>query len=364
MHGVPCAIICRRPSNAGVSVDFAKDVKTVELLSPSVQFERQILRIEYRRDPLTGSRSRVNLGRAGRVRQAQRADFDLRQTLEETEAGCFFCPGNMEQQTPQFPPSVYRGGRIRRGQCTVFPNLFPFAEHHAVGTLTEKHYVELDGFTAKMLTDNLIASVEYLCLAHRSDRKARYPMWIWNHMPPSGASIIHPHVQIALDHAPTPEVGRLLEKSEHYFKRHGTNYWRDLAREEKERGERYIGETDALFVLATYAPRGNREVQFVFKEVGNLADLGEKQMEDFAIAIVRVLRCYREMGVNSFNLITYSAPVHESPEYYLLNARIISRPVFQPFYTNDTGFMERFFDVWVIETLPEELADVLRERFR
>jgi len=344
-------------------MEFARDIRTVELLSPSLQFGRESQRIEYRRDPLTNSHSRLNLGRAGRVRQAQRSEFDVRRAAEETAAGCFFCPENIERETPQFPPSLYRDGRIRRGECTVFPNLFPFAEHHAVGTLTERHYVELDGFTPEMLTDNLIASREYVSLVHRSDGKARFPMWIWNHMPPSGASIIHPHVQIAVDQAPTPEVGRLLERSERYFGKHGSSYWLDLVREEKETGERYIGETDSLFVLAAYAPRGNREVQFIFKEAGNLAGLSEQQMRDFATAVVRVLKCYKEMGVNSFNLITYSAPVHENPEYYALNARIISRPVFRPLYTNDTGFMERFFDVWVIETLPEELAGVLRERF-
>lgn len=344
-------------------MDFAAETKTVELLSPSLQFGGQSQHIEYRRDPLTGSHSRLNLGRAGRVKQAQRVGFDVTRAAKETAAGCFFCPENMERETPKFPPDLYRDGRIRRGECTVFPNLFPFAEHHAVGTLTERHYVELDEFTPEMLMDNLMASIEYISLAHRSDERARYPMWVWNHMPPSGASIIHPHVQIAVEQGPTPEVGRLLERSEHYFGKHGSSYWRDLMREERERGERYIGETSSLCVVATYAPRGNREVQFIFKEAGNLADLKEQEIRDFALAVVRVLKCYKDMGVNSFNLITYSAPMGDNPEHYLLNARMISRPVFQPLYTNDTGFMERFFDVWVIETPPEELAGMLRERF-
>jgi len=344
-------------------MEFRKDVKTVELLSPSLQFGSEIQRIEYREDPLTGSQSRLNLGRAGRVRQAQQDELDLGRTIEETRAGCFFCPHNMERETPRFPPKLWPGGRIRKGECVIFPNLFPFAEYHAVGTLTGKHFLELNEFTPEMLMDNLIACKQYIALVHQSDEGAKYPMWIWNHLPPSGASIIHPHVQIILERAPAPEVGKLLERSEQYFRRYGRNYWQDLIKEEREMGERYIGENDSLAVAASYAPRGNRDVQLIFKEVGNLADLDEKQITDFATTIVKVLYCYKGMGVNSFNLITYSAPVGENPDYYRLNARIISRPIFQPLYTSDSGFMERFFDIWVIESMPEEVALAMRELF-
>ena len=344
-------------------MDFRKDVKNVELLSPSLQFESEIQRIEYREDPLTGAQSRLNLGRAGRVRQAQREEMDLSQAIEETRAGCFFCPDNIEKETPKFPPHLWPGGRIRRGECVVFPNLFPFAEYHAVGTLTERHFLELDEFTPEMLMDNLIASKEYITLVHHKDEGIKYPMWIWNHLPPSGASIVHPHVQIILDRSPAPEVVKLLERSEEYFRKHGSNYWQDLMKEEREIDERYIGENDSMAVIASYAPRGNREVQLVFKEVDNLLDLDEEQIKDFASAIVKVLRCYKEMGVNSFNLITYSAPVKDKRDYYRLNARIISRPIFQPFYTSDSGFMERFYDIWVIETLPEGVARAMKAWF-
>lgn len=101
----------------------------------------------------------------------------------------------------------------------------------------------------------------------------------------------------------------------------------------------------------------------ILKDVGNLADLNEKQIQDFAACLVKILRCYKGMGVNSFNLVAFSAPVGENPDYYWLNARVISRPVFQPFYTSDAGFMERFYNVWVIETLPEDIARQVRPVF-
>lgn len=344
-------------------MEFRKEIRTMELLSPLHRFESEVQIVEYREDPLTGSHSRVNVARAGRTRQAQRIEVDLSEVIEATRAGCFFCPENIEQRTPRFPQEICRGARIKRGESTLFPNLFPFAEYHAVATLTREHFLDLGEFSAKMLSDNMLASKEYIASVHQKDEKAKYPMWIWNHLPPSAASVIHPHVQILVDRAPAPELGRLLQKSEEYFARHGRNYWQDLIGQEKGLGERYIGENDSLAVIASYAPRGNREVQFIFKGLTNLADLEEKQAEDFAFSIIKILRCYKEMGVNSFNLITYSAAVKETPNYYSLSARIISRPVWQPFYTNDAGFMERFYDVWVIETLPEDIAREMRPAF-
>jgi len=343
-------------------MEFRKERSTAELLSPH-RFGRETQIVEYREDPLTGSHSRINVARAGRRKQAQRGEVDLSQVIASTKGDCFFCPPNIEQRTPKFLPQICPQGRIERGECLIFPNLFPFAEYHAVGTLSREHFLDLDEFTPEMLLDNLMAAKEYIAAVYQVDEGARYPMWVWNHLPPSAASIIHPHVQILVDRVPAPQLRKLVEKSKGYFAQHGSNYWRDLIEQEKRLGHRYIGEQGSVTVVASYAPRGNAEVELILKDIGNLADLNEKQARDFAACIVKILRCYKGMGVNSFNLVTFSTPVGENPDYYWLNARIISRPVFQPFYTSDAGFMERFYDVWVIETLPEDIARQMRPVF-
>ncbi|MDY6917886.1 MAG: hypothetical protein SVP26_08105 [Chloroflexota bacterium] len=347
----------------GGAMEFARRTKTTEFLVPSRQFGSEVQTIEYRLDPLTGSEARLNLRRARRVKQAQRTGADLSLVLEGSKADCFFCPENMESQTPEFPPALSPEGRIRKGECVVFPNLFPFARYHAVGTLTARHYLDLDEFTPEMLSNNLAATREYLARVHGLNPGTRYPMWIWNHMPPSGASVIHPHVQIVVDCSPAPEVERVLQGGEQYLRTHGVSYWDDLVGRERELGERYIGENESLVVLASYAPRGNRDVQLVFKNASGIAGLDEKQTTDFSKAIVQVLRGYKEMGVDSFNLVTYSGPIGEELPYHRLSARVISRPGFHPFYTSDCGFMERFFDVWVIESLPEDVAKGMRHLF-
>ena len=344
-------------------MEFGKEIRNVELLNPVLGFEGEVQPVEYRCDPLTGSQSRISVARAGRVRQVQGEATDVAGLVERTADGCAFCPQHIEERTPKFPLGLWVGGRMKKGECTLFPNLYPFAEHHAVATLTERHYLELDEFTAGMVADNIAASLEYISAVHRKDEQSKYPLWIWNHLPPSGASIVHPHVQVAVDRSPMPGIGELIAASEEYHRQHGESYWRDLIEAEREAKERYIGENGSLAVIASFSPRGNREIQVIFREACNLMDLGEKQVADFADAVVGILRGYKGMGVNSFNLITLSAPIDERLEYFRLSARIISRPVFQPLYTNDSGPLERFLGVSVIEALPEDVAGEMRAYF-
>lgn len=341
-------------------MEFVKLIKKTELLSPP-DFEPEIQKIEYRRDPLTGSTCVINIKRAERAKQAQRIATVSNDVIKETENGCFFCPGQIESKTSKFTSNIHPEGRIEWGECTVFPNLFPFAEHHAVATFNNAHFLDLNQFNSQMIVDNMLACQEWMFSVHNSNSEALYPIYMWNHMPPSGASIVHPHVQALVREAPTAAQEQLLSKSKEYFESRGQNYWKELIKTEKEIGERFISENDSLAVIASYAPRGFREICFIFKEASNFTDLNTKQISDFAEAIEKVLQGYRKMGVGSFNLITFSGPIGKKPDHYSLNAKIISRPFPQGVYTNDTGTFERLQDEWVIEFLPEDVAEKMRE---
>lgn len=337
-------------------MEFPRNLLISELSSPpSFKLDSQL--IEYREDPLTHVPCRINTNRTRRLKPLQE-EADISQIIQPDD--CPFCPQNIERRTPLFPEKIFAQGRIKRGNCYLFPNLFPFAQYHATGTLTSQHFLKLDQFEAGMIVDSLIATQEYLLWVYGGDREARYPLYIWNHLPPSAASIIHPHVQILVDSRPTAYQQRLLESSKHYFINHGRNFWEDIIDEERKRWERYIGGNECLSVIASYAPQGNREVQIIFREASNLLDLEESQRDDFAHWIIKILRCYKEMGINSFNLSTFSGPIREKLNYYSLNAKIISRPPIQPFYRNDTGFLERFHYESDIEIEPEVVAQRMK----
>jgi len=198
---------------------------------------------------------------------------------------------------------------------------------------------------------------------YERDRGVKYPVYVWNHLPPSAASIMHSHVQVLVDRRPTAYQHRLLQSSWEYFVETGVNFWRDIVEEEKKRGERYIGGDGSVSAIASYAPQGNREVQIIFEGISSLAELREEQIRQFADCVNRVLCGYKQMGVNSFNLSTFSGAVGESQGHYSMNAKIISRPYFQPFYRNDTGVLERLHQEADIEMMPEVLAQTLKAFF-
>ena len=344
-------------------MEFRRVIKKVELLSPP-DFESESQEIEYREDPLTGSVCILNTKRARRISQSQKADVIPGTLVRESRSGCLFCPEQIEEKTPRFPADISPAGRIRKGACAVFPNLFPFAEHHAVATFTDEHFLNLTQFTPEMIADNMQACKEWMLAVQRINQAARYPMYIWNHLPPAGASIVHPHAQALMQARATTMQHALLVKSKEYFRHTRRNYWIDLVDKEKELGERYIGENDSLSILSSYAPRGFREILLIFKDVSTFTALDAKQTRDFADAAANVLACYAEMGVGSFNVNSFSAPTDQGTDHYLLNVKIISRPFPGGLYMNDTGVFERLQGEWVIESLPEDIAAIMKRKFQ
>ncbi|MHC1585157.1 MAG: hypothetical protein ACXQS7_02675, partial [Candidatus Syntropharchaeia archaeon] len=337
---------------------FEKEIRKATILTPLRNFEIDSQSIEYRKDPLTGIVCRINEKRAGRVKQAQKKEKDVEKIIEETKRNCFFCPENIEKSTPKFPKEVCEKGRITIGDCCLFPNLFSFGEYHAVATLTSEHHVDVGRFTQDMVGNNLRACLEFANTIWERGR-VEYPMYNWNHLPPSAASIVHPHVQFLMDREPTIYWKKILDESKRYYEREGRNFWEDLVEAERK-GERFIYENSSLFSSASFCPQGNREILIVFKGARSLLDLDEKMIKDFSACITKLLRGYEKIGVESFNLTTFSAKMGEKENFFSLHAKLISRPSFNPYYTSDAGFMERFHYETIIESKPEDFAREMR----
>ena len=99
------------------------------------------------------------------------------------------------------------------------------------------------------------------------------------------------------------------------------------------------------------------------QDISSFSELTPKLIGNFASCLVKILNGYKELGVGAFNLVTYSGAVNQNNECYWLNMKLISRPFPKGVYTNDTGPMERLYDVWVIDTMPEIVAEKLRVHF-
>ncbi len=342
-------------------IEFRKTVVDASFLGPSSP-ERQVHAIEHRYDPLTEVPCRINLRRADRLPPPRPAGDDLHELLSDS-AGCPFCPDNLDAMTPRFLGDLVPAQRIRRGGVYLFPNLYPLGVYHAIGTFGPWHYLDLEGFTVQMLVEGFEAMQDYLAAVQGQGTDALHPIFIWNHLPPSAGSMVHPHFQVLVDQRTTPYQQRLLDTGAAYQKRTGRNYWLDLVRVEQEVGERFIGEEGSVAAVASFAPQGNREVLLVARDSGNLFEMTESVLRDLAGCLVRLLRAYGKLGVNSFNFSTFSAPVGQQMDYYCLHAKLISRPVFRAFYRNDTGILERFHYEADIEASPEIVAENLRGYF-
>ena len=313
-------------------------------------------------DPLTKRRCRINIERAKRTKQARAETAELKEVIKRSRAKCFFCPENIEKATPMFPEGY--PNRIRIGTACLFPNLFPFGGFHAVGVFSGDHYLGLDQFAPKMIKDCFKACLEYFEQVHAKRKEIKYWHINWNHLPPGAASIIHPHVQIMADPDPSPYLRELVEKSKSYHDRNGSNYWSDLVEAERANGARFIGKTGSMNWLASFAPQGNREIMAVFSGVSALANLKRRGLEELCDGLSRILKGYHAIGVQSFNMATFSGPCDEDlSDYYLLNMRLISRPNPISFYTSDNGFMEKLHHEPVIEAMPETLTEKLRGFF-
>lgn len=335
---------------------FEKILGSAELLSPLLNFSKVTQVLEYRRDPLTGFWSRINVERSKRVKYSVRKE-EIDEFIENSRRNCFFCPEHIENSTPKFS---FSGGRIKVGEATVFPNLFPFGDHHAVVSLSTEHFLYPTQFQPKIIADGLRASLEFFREVLKRDPESQFCHLNWNFLPPAAASVVHPHFQVLADRKPTSYLALMLEKSREYA-RNGSNYWLDLLREEETRGERFIWGNDVLACLASFSPQANNEILLVLRRISSLLEMGEREVEEVALAVTKVVRRYGEMGIDSFNMTTFSGP--PGAEYYRLNVKLVSRPNLRHLYIADAGFMERLHYESVVETLPEEVASKFRSAF-
>ncbi len=130
-------------------------------------------------------------------------------------------------------------GLLQLGESMVFPNKFPFGMNHAVAVMTETYYVAMPDFTVKHIEDCIKACKDFqLMAAEVSQSTPQNPWWpviVWNYMPPSAGSIIHPHMQCFFESDPLPQVQSLLNHALAYTKANGANYFDTLvAQEEKD----------------------------------------------------------------------------------------------------------------------------------
>jgi galactose-1-phosphate uridylyltransferase len=293
--------------------------------------------LQYREEHFTGLRCRIS---------PERVKRHTGQTLvlPDEHESCPFCEQNLFTLTPVFPD----GKRILKGESVTFPNMFPFAARHTVTVITRAHMVP--EFTRAQIADALGAQIESLI------RYEGYPSINWNYLPSAGASIIHPHMQGICDMHPTWIVERYLCAGEKYREKTGASYW-DAVREQECCSDRFLFGNEIPW-SAHAVPIGEREVRGIIP-VARLNEL-ENYIDPLAEGIIRIIRFYRNLGTQAFNMSIYCA--REKNEDFSAFCSLISRINPNPLSTSDSAFMERMHCEPVIMTLPEEMGELYRNQ--
>jgi galactose-1-phosphate uridylyltransferase len=280
------------------------------------------------------------------------------------EFACPFCPPLIDQVTARFPADIVPEGVIRRGKATVFPNIQPYDIYGVVVVMTDKHFVTLKDLDAETVQNALMAGQSFLQIAQKTDQSVKYHFIAWNYMPPSGGSLVHPHIQCNAGYHPTDYQKQLQDASEKYFRARGTNYWSDLLVQEKKAGERYIGKSGNTEWLTEFSPRGRiADILAFFPGKASILELTESDWRDFVNGLLKVFSYIDGLRLISFNLSTYSG---QDNKRFWAHIRIAPRGMllYSPIETSDQFYYQTMQDESVCIIPPETVAAELRKLFK
>jgi UDPglucose--hexose-1-phosphate uridylyltransferase len=312
--------------------------------------------LRWRRDPLTGHSARILTG--------QKLQPPTRPDLAGLTAKPAFCPFDaeyLEQTTFPFPAEITSEGRIRVGQAVVVPNILAYATHSAVGIYDpSRHFFDLDEFTPSIAGDALAAMVRHAGAVRRFDPAAAWSSINANFLPPSGASLVHPHLQSAHDHCGLTVQRQLVECSGAWT---GTSsYWAALVDQETD-GPRWVGRTGRVAWLTPFSPSGFHEVWGIVEDAADITDLSTADTADLGTGLSRILGAYHRWNLTSFNFALIGGGPDGAAQRYRVVMKVVSRSNAEPMYRSDATYFERLLGEALIDVSPEEVAEGVRDLF-
>lgn len=334
-------------------VEFKKANYQFTYLDPKQDFAESPISLEARFDPLTGEVSNI-YGTQFRAYLPGLSKPDLSAVVAQSvQLGCPFCPENLEKMTPRFPERFWKGGRIEVGEARAFPNMMPYAPYCAIGLFSSRHFYELPELSPVLLEGGFSAAIRYLSRVTEYDPAVAFANISWNHLPPSGGSIVHPHLQVLASYGPSNRQRELLRASREYLQQNGTVFWADLVAREKELGERHIGNTGSVCWLTPFAPRGRLlDIMAVLEGVETFHEISQKVVQDFSLGLNRLFRYLDSRNMYSFNLSVYIG--YRPAVGFWCHARILPRTLLPPMGISDISFLELLHDQPGTFRSPEE----------
>jgi UDPglucose--hexose-1-phosphate uridylyltransferase len=269
----------------------------------------------------------------------KRPDFD-QLVRESLDAGCPFCPGSVETSTPLYAEEVMPGGRLSHGEALIFPNLLPLDRYSGVCILGRTHFIDPGGFTPEVMGDAFKAVHEFIRAIARHDPETNFFSVNWNYMPPSGSSMMHPHLQVNCGPHPTYQARVQMECSHSYSLKNGRTFWHDYVEAEKRSGERFLREIGPTSWTLGFAPQGALpDMWCIFRDCGSLLEWKDDEREAFVRGLAAALACFDQEGLYSFNVAIFSGRKREGG-HFRVNARVTPRVLLREIGNSDQTYTQ------------------------
>ncbi len=238
-------------------------------------------------------------------------------------------------------------GRIRGSHTVTASNIAKYDGYHGVIIFDEHDPL---AFTRDIVLDAIRVSQQWFARSHSENPAAVYPLFMWNCLWKSGASIPHGHAQVSLTRGHHyGKIERQRRAARHYRDQFGLNYFDDLFKIHESLG---LGRAlDGVRAMATLTPLKEKEIVLFADSV----------TDQLATSIFRVLQCIVEdLNVVSFNLVMAQPPMGPTEEDWSdvpVMVRIVDRgdPLNR---TSDFGAME-LYAASVVSSDPFRVAEVL-----
>ncbi len=317
-----------------MSISFKRIKDHMRLKNPFKGFSTDEIPFEIRYDPLTGQSTRIfDLP----YRPIKRPDFEELVRKSE-EMKCPFCPGSVETATPLYPEEVIPNGRVREGSAWVFPNLLPLDRYSGVCIFGDDHFIGPGGFTTELVRDGFSAAGSFIKMIAGYDPKVRFFSINWNYMPPSGSSIIHPHLQVNCGEFPTCQSRIMMERSHSYFLKYGRTFWQDYRDAEVECDERFLMEIGPTFWVLSFAPQGALpDISCIFKNCRSLLEWEDQDRDAFIQGLSAALSYFDQENLYSFNVSIFSG---RENDHYRVNARVTPRILLREIGNSDQTYTQ------------------------
>lgn len=231
----------------------------------------------------------------------------------------------------------------------------PGAGHHEV-VITRDHRRSIGQMTAEEV-EKIVDTYQNRYKKLASLDCAHYILIFHNHGSEAGASLSHPHSQIAAVPMIPPDVGRSLEGSRRYWAKNNRCVHCDMIDWDRKEN-RVVFENETMVVVSPYAPRTAFEVRIYPKtHKPYFEDCATGEYRDLAEALRTALgKLFRGLNDVAYNFFIHTAPVFQKNDYkyYHWHIEILPKPPTPP-----AGF-EFGTHVNVSVVNPNDAAEYLR----